>query len=166
MTAQRPRPWDSARSRPSWRSRALSILALIAATTGTCRRAGGVAFADPATERPVSGDSCALPAATRPPDPRCGETLDGREPADPTAARRAGQIALAAPRAITRVALWPLVEGAEFLEYHRVIDRLRAFLTSDDGLVGVRPDLQYSSSFLPSGGLRLFYRVSRDRAAR
>ena len=141
----------------------MTVRRLIAATLGTALLAGHVAFADPGTVTPLGpsptpGDPCALPTAVRAPDPRCGETLDGREPAEPSAVRRAGQVALAAPRAVTHVAFWPLVEGAEFLEYHRVIDRFRALLTSDDGLVGVRPDLQYSSSFLPSAGLRFFYR--------
>ncbi|HEY8924712.1 MAG TPA: BamA/TamA family outer membrane protein, partial [Polyangia bacterium] len=94
----------------------------------------------------------------RAPDPRCQEPLDGREPAEGSVARRAGQVALAVPRAVTRAAFWPVVNTVDFLEYNRVIDRARAALTTDDGLVGVRPDLQYASSFLPSGGLRFFYR--------
>ena len=35
----------------------------------------------------AADDACATPAAERPPDPRCGEPLDGRVPAQPTVAR-------------------------------------------------------------------------------
>ena len=43
-------------------------------------------------------DPCASPDGERPPDPRCGETLDGRTPAEPSTARKVGQAALAGPR--------------------------------------------------------------------
>ena len=106
----------------------------------------------------TTSDPCALPADQRAPDPRCGESLDGRAPAEPSTARRVGQVALAVPRVATQAVFWPVVSTVDFLEYHKVVDHVRAFLTTDDGLVGVRPELQYSTSFLPTGGLRFFYR--------
>jgi hypothetical protein len=108
--------------------------------------------AEPAT------DPCAAAEEERAPDPRCGETLDGRTAATPSIARRAGQAALAVPRVATQVALWPVVKTADVLEHYQVGDWARAIMTTDDGLVGVRPELQYSTSFAPSVGLRFFYR--------
>jgi hypothetical protein len=106
----------------------------------------------------AAANPCAEPASARPPDPRCGESLDGRAPAEPSAARKVGQAALAVPRVATQVMFWPIVETASFIEYHHVVDWARAILTTDDGLVGVRPDIQYSTSFAPTAGLRFFYR--------
>jgi len=103
-------------------------------------------------------DPCAAPVSERAPDPRCGETLDGRAAAEPSAARKVGQAALFVPRVATQVAFWPLVRSADVVESNHVFDWAHALLTTDDGRVGVRPELQYSTSFLPTGGLRLFYR--------
>jgi hypothetical protein len=102
-------------------------------------------------------DPCAA-AGERAPDPRCGEALDGRAPAEPSTARKVGQAALAVPRVAAQAAFWPVVKTADVVESNHVTDWARAILTTDDGLVGVRPELQYSTSFVPSGGLRLFYR--------
>jgi hypothetical protein len=101
---------------------------------------------------------CASPPSDRPPDLRCGEPLDGRVPLEPSTGRKVGQAALAVPRVATQVVLWPAVKALDLLEYHRVIDWARALLTTDDGLIGVRPEIQYSTSFSPTGGLRFFYR--------
>jgi hypothetical protein len=103
-------------------------------------------------------DPCTAPVTDRPPDPRCGETLDGRAPAEPSPARKAGQAALAVPRVVTQAAFWPVVTTADVVENHHVVDWARAILTTDDGLVGVRPEIMYSTSFITSGGLRFFYR--------
>ena len=103
-------------------------------------------------------DACAPPVDDRPPDTRCGETLDGRVAAEPSTAREVARGALAVPRLATQAVFWPVVETTDFLEYHHVIDWGRALLTTDDGLVGARPELQYSTSFLPTGGARFFYR--------
>jgi hypothetical protein len=91
------------------------------------------------------------------PDPRCGDELDGRDapgPPDPSAARAL----LAAPRLVARAAFWAPVRVSELLEVHQVFPRLEALLTSDDQLVGVRPEVQYATGFVPTAGLRLFYR--------
>jgi hypothetical protein len=106
----------------------------------------------------AAGDPCALPAPERAPDPRCGEALDGRDPAEPSTARKVGQAALAAPRVATRAVFWPVVRAIDLVEYHHAIDWVRAALTTDDGLVGVRPEVQYSTSFAPTAGLRFFDR--------
>jgi hypothetical protein len=103
-------------------------------------------------------DPCATPAGERAPDPRCGETLDGRAPAEPSAARKAGQAALAVPRVATQAVFWPVVKTTDAVESYHLVDWARAILTTDDGLVGVRPELQYSTSFVASGGARVFYR--------
>jgi hypothetical protein len=103
-------------------------------------------------------DPCAAVESERPPDPRCGETLDGRVAAEPSTARRVGQAALAVPRLATQAAFWPVVKTADVVDRHHVVNWARAILTTDDGLVGVRPELQYSTSFMPTGGLRFFYR--------
>ena len=101
---------------------------------------------------------CAAPERERPPDPRCGETLDGRSAAEPSTARKVGQAALFVPRVATQVAFWPVVKTADAVESNHLMEWARALLTTDDGLVGVRPEIQYSTSFVPTGGLRLFYR--------
>ena len=103
-------------------------------------------------------DPCTVPDSERPPDPRCGETLDGRVPAEASTGRKVGQAALAVPRVATQAVLWPVVKTADAVENHHVLDWAQALLTTDDGLVGVRPELQYSTSFVASGGLRFFYR--------
>lgn len=113
---------------------------------------------EPEVDEAGALDPCGVPEERRPPDPRCGERLDGRPPPSATVARQVGRAALTPPRLVAKVALWPVVKTADFVEHHHLVDRGRAILTSDDGLIGVRPELQYSTSFLPTGGLRVFYR--------
>jgi hypothetical protein len=108
-----------------------------------------------AATAPVAPDPCAGPAEGRAPDPRCGDTLDGRVPfTTPVTATRA---ALAVPRLAARAVFWPVVRTSEAVEHYQLLDRMTALLTTDDGLVGVRPVIHYSTSFIPSGGLRFFY---------
>jgi hypothetical protein len=104
-----------------------------------------------------AADPCAAPDGERAPDPRCGETLDGRALAEPSTARQVGRAALAVPRVATQAVFWPIVKTSDAVENYHVTDWVRAILTSDDGLVGVRPEIQYSTSFVASGGLRFFY---------
>lgn len=105
---------------------------------------------DPMTEGP-----CADPRAA--PDPRCGDELDGRSiPAPPGPA--AARAMLTGPRLVARGLFWAPVRTTELLEVHRVLPRLEALVTSDDKLVGVRPELQYATGFMPSAGIRLFDR--------
>jgi hypothetical protein len=124
-------------------------LALASLTLGPARGAR----ADDSTS-----PDCAAPADARAPDLRCGETLDGRAPAPPSLGRQASRVALWVPRAAAAGFFWPIVETSDAYEAHHVGDWLQAWLTSDDGKVGVRPMLTYATGFLPTAGLRVFYR--------
>jgi hypothetical protein len=112
--------------------------------------------AAPARAADPGPSDCAAPTADRAPDPRCGETLDGREPAPPSAARQASRVALWVPRAAAAGLFWPVVETSDAYEAHHVGDWLQAWLTTDDGKIGVRPMLTYATGFLPTAGLRFF----------
>ena len=92
----------------------------------------------------------------RPPDPRCGDSLDGRGP-PPEAGVSAGRAVLVVPHLLSEVVFWPILKTSAFVERHKLPQRLHAITTSDDGLVGVRPEFQYASGFLPALGLHLFY---------
>jgi hypothetical protein len=127
-----------------------------ASTAGTSGDAG--AQVEPlGTDTPID---CAAP--DRPPSPRCGESLDGRDSPPTSPARRAARAVLAPPRAVARLAFIPVVEGTAMMERHSVVPWLTALTTSDDGKVGVRPQLQYATGFIPSIGLGIFYRRLRD----
>jgi len=110
----------------------------------------GKAWADAAPD-------CGAPASERAPDPTCGEELDGRAAPEPGAGVVAGRAALLPPRLVARVAFWPFEQTADLIEGHQLQHWMRDLLTSDDGLVGVRPVLTYATGFLPSAGLRAFY---------
>jgi hypothetical protein len=102
---------------------------------------------------------CAAPPSERAPDPRCGERLDGRPPEAPASAGvKAGRAALWLPKELGLIAVWPLVEGADLLEHHNVSGWYQAVLTSDDGLVGVRPEFNFTTGFAPTLGARFFDR--------
>ena len=103
-------------------------------------------------------DACARPDSERAPDLRCGETLDGRSPAEPPASLTAARVALAGPRLAATAVLWPVVKTTDVVEHYRLLDWMEAVLTTDDGLVGVRPVLHYSTSFTPTAGARVFFR--------
>jgi hypothetical protein len=119
---------------------------------------GGVARAADAPTPSNGAPDCASSPDSRPPDPRCGDALDGRDAAPPaSAAREAGRAALFLPREITAGLFWPFVETADVVESHHVRNWLVAWLTSDDGRVGVRPIVKYATGFLPTFGLRVFY---------
>jgi len=47
-----------------------------------------------------------------PPDPRCGDSLDGRE-APPDPGSEAGRAALAVPHLVSQVVMWPVVETSQ-----------------------------------------------------
>jgi hypothetical protein len=114
---------------------------------------------------PEPADAAQPPACGAPgqaPDPRCNDNLDGRAPPPTSSAREAGQAALAAPRAVVRLVLLPVVEATEAAERHHVFPWLHAITTSDDGKVGVRPEIQYATGFTPSVGGRIFFRRLPD----
>jgi hypothetical protein len=125
--------------------------------------AAGTALASIVEAAEASGGApadCDAPGAA--PDPRCNDTLDGREPGEPSASRQAARAALAPPREAARLVLLPVVGVTEAAERHQVFPWLRAITTSDDGKVGVRPEIQYASGFTPSVGAMLFYRRLPD----
>lgn len=124
--------------------------------------------AEPATHTPAAATSaipaptaraptCADPPETRPPDPICGETLDGRPVVGPKSPA-VGRGILWVPRLASRVVFWPIVTTTSFIEQHQLFPWMEAILTTDDKLIGVRPELQYASGFLPTAGLRFFDR--------
>jgi len=116
----------------------------------------------PAAEQADAAQPPACGAPGQAPDPRCNETLDGREPAPTSPARQAAQAALTPPRAAARLVLLPVVEATEATERHHVFPWLRAITTTDDGKIGVRPEIQYATGFTPSVGARLFNRRLPD----
>jgi hypothetical protein len=93
-----------------------------------------------------------------PPDPSRGEPYDGRP-----AATGKNRVALAAPRVLLfpmRLIFWgldpPTRVVTEFDQRHHVYQHIHDALTSRDGLIGVRPEVQYHLSFRPSFGARYF----------
>lgn len=95
-----------------------------------------------------------------PPDPRLGERLDGRPaPADPRSGlRTVGRVVLVVPRLLIESLFWPVVRVASFVEGHHLAARTYWALTSEDRLVGVRPEARYETGFLTSFGARFFDR--------
>jgi hypothetical protein len=75
---------------------------------------------------------------------------------------RVSRALLWAPRMISKVVFWPFVKAYDVFEFYNVRGWLVAALTSDDGRVGVRPEIYYASSFIPTGGARAFYRRLPD----
>jgi hypothetical protein len=115
-----------------------------------------VAFGAGARASAEEPPACGEAAAERPPDPRCGETLDGRPEDKPR--MTVPKAALLVPREAAKVVLWPFVEGGELIETHHVPNWIENLFTSDDGLVGFRPQLYYSTSFISTIGGRVFFR--------
>jgi len=141
-----------------WARLVRSALFVAALGPGAARADAPTAFAPGAPPAPGSPEAapCDGPESARAPDPRCGETLDGR--AAPTTPLTVSRAALAVPRLGARALFWPLVAASDFAEEHKVLDWMQALLTTDDGLVGVRPQLQYSTGFVSTAGLRFFDR--------
>jgi len=110
----------------------------------------------------TAGTPPACDAPDRPPDPRCDDNLDGRESPQTSAGRRAAQVVLAPPRAAARLVLLPVVDVTAGAERHGVFPWLRAITTSDDGKVGVRPEIQYATGFVGTIGAAFFYRRFSD----
>jgi len=117
----------------------------------------GAARAAPPAPDPYP-PACDAPPESRPPDPRCGEALDGRRPPEPPSALIVPRAVLWVPRLTSRVVFWPVVRTSDLVESNRVLGWARSILTTDDGLVGVRPELRYSTSFISTAGLRLFWK--------
>jgi hypothetical protein len=97
--------------------------------------------------------------AAEPPDPRRGERHDGR-----TVTRTPRDRALFVPRLVLapiRLVIdgvaYQARMGMEFEQRHHVMQRLTDALTSEDGLIGVRPVISWALSFQPSAGLHFFH---------
>jgi hypothetical protein len=104
--------------------------------------------------------ACVLAAPDPPPDPRRGEGYGGQTNGATLAddLRVVPRIILMPVRVVWRGLTYPFVAMAAGEERYHVSDHLYAILTTDDGLVGVRPEFSYQLSFKPTGGLRLFDR--------
>jgi hypothetical protein len=146
-----------------------SHVTVLALTLGAGLARGSVARAAAREEFDASGRAltraeephneaaaCGEPIASRPPDPLCGETLDGRAAPSESAWWTVPRAALWVPRALSDVLLWPVVAVTDPIEHHHVFDHLEALLTSDDKTIGLRPELRYATGFLPVLGLRFF----------
>jgi hypothetical protein len=111
----------------------------------------------------------APPASTTdgPPDPRRGERLDGRPaPVDPRSGlRTVGRLVLEVPRLLIESQFWPVVRIVAFVESHDLVARTYWALTSEDRLVGVRPEARYETGFLTSFGARFFDRRTLGRGS-
>src|SRR5262249_298948 len=100
----------------------------------------------------------AIAARTDPPDVRRGEPYDGRMRREPAGKQLVvlPRMLLAPPRLLMRgvgAIAKPLIE---WVEHNHVPETLYAAFTSEDGLVGVRPVVDYQLAFKPSGGVLYF----------
>jgi hypothetical protein len=102
--------------------------------------------------------ACAEPPRDRPPDPRCRETLDGRPETPPAPDLGLARAALWLPKEATDALFWPVVKTSDLIEDHHIPGWMQAIFTTDDGLVGIVPQLTYATGFLPSVGARVFFR--------
>jgi hypothetical protein len=93
-----------------------------------------------------------------PPDPRCNETLDGRPDLPPAPDLGVARAALWLPRQTSNALFWPVVEVSDLVEEHHVPGWMQAIFTTDDGLVGIMPQLAYATGFLPTVGARAFFK--------
>ena len=64
---------------------------------------------------------------------------------------------LTVPRVASRTVFLPLVQAGQVVESYQLFEWATAILTSDDGRIGLRPELHYRSGFLPTAGARFFY---------
>src|SRR5499427_6861777 len=82
---------------------------------GAAEPAPPVGAAEPAPPPP----DCSARASDRPPDPRCGETLDGRSTPSPPADLAVPRAVLWGPRLASRVVFWPVVKTSDAFEYYQ-----------------------------------------------
>src|SRR5438552_6364796 len=110
---------------------------------------------------------CALHFCTRaahaeprpPPDVTRGERFDGRA-RDPHAAKRRAlwipRLLLLPLRMLERGLEYPVHALTEWAERHHIPRRVMRLITSEDGLIGVRPTLTYTAGFVPIFGATFF----------
>ena len=66
------------------------------------------------------------------------------------------RLVLGVPRLAAAAVFFPVLEATELAERHHLYERAYWALTSDDRLVGLRPDAALVSGFAPSAGPRFF----------
>jgi hypothetical protein len=93
-----------------------------------------------------------------PPDPAAGERYDGRvkAPPDHDAALWPGRIVLFPFRLLFWGLNPPTRYTTEFEQRHSVYRHIHDLMTTRDGLIGIRPEVQYTISFKPSFGAEFF----------
>src|SRR5258706_2491740 len=93
-----------------------------------------------------------------PPDPSRGESFDGRAHNSPwqVDALAVPRILLAPFRLLVRAIEWPARPITEWAERVHLVRHVMRLMTSADGLIGVRPSLSYTSSFVPLFGATFF----------
>jgi hypothetical protein len=104
---------------------------------------------------------CPVGAAEAPaPDPSRGDSYDGR--AHPPGIREdlllVPRMVLAPLRLAFQGIVWPVRRVVAWDERNQVVAHILAAFSTRDGMIGVRPAFQYSISFTPIVGLRVFDR--------
>jgi hypothetical protein len=102
--------------------------------------------------------ACAASAEEPPPDPSKGESYDGRahEPTWKDDVLAVPRLILAVPRMILRILFWPIGAGTRWMDKHHVYDRMMAAVTTEDGMIGVRPELSAITGYRTTVGLSFF----------
>jgi len=139
----------------------LALLLIAQSPPGDAPPAGAAVIEPLAPGAAAQAEAAQPPACGAPgqaPDPRCNESLDGRAAPTPSPGRQAAQVVLTPPRAVARTLWLPVVDATEAAERHNIFPWLRAITTSDDGKIGLRPEVQYASGFTPSIGFLIFDR--------
>jgi hypothetical protein len=128
-------------------------LLLVLATLASAREVS----ASPATPPGTAREASAAPAT--PPSTARGERLDGREshPGD-VSLKTVPRVLLFVPRVIVKAIMLPTAWAGEQVERHHLYRRLYWAVTSDDRLVGLRPEFVFESSDYFMAGLRYFNR--------
>ncbi|MGZ3441723.1 MAG: hypothetical protein ACXVDD_19520, partial [Polyangia bacterium] len=66
------------------------------------------------------------------------------------------RLVLSIPRIVVRAIVWPVRWGIVINERYQIYDRVLRALTSDDGLVGVRPAFDFMLDYRPVVGASFF----------
>jgi hypothetical protein len=108
----------------------------------------------PAAQKPPQPEAPQAQA----PDPRLGERYDGR-PQRPSAKKyllAVPRVILGVPRLVMKSVAAVAKPVMEWSERERVPETITSAITSWDGLIGVRPVIDYQLAFRPSGGMLYF----------
>ncbi len=93
-----------------------------------------------------------------PPDPTSPEFPSGRVPSPGVRNELllVPRLVLALPRGVVRAIAWPVRGVLVLNERYQIYDRVLRALTSDDGLIGVRPAFDFMLDYRPIFGLAFF----------